>query len=239
VIFAVPSKGRAGKTKTQKILTESIFFVPENEVRLYEKTIKNKIVGVPNEIKGITKTRNWILKNCQDDRVIMVDDDVKFAGFMAATSDKMKKYEIKSQDEWGSECNKLFDICEGLDYKIFGIRTEGSPRGYHPYKPFLFHSYVTASFMGIINDGKYYFDESFEVKEDYELCLRHIKEKGGILAARFLIWENTHWGDEGGCKDYRTQTKEKNAIKKLVQMYPGFIRQVKKTGNEYLIKLDF
>ena len=32
--------------------------------------------------------------------------------------------------------------------------------------------------MGIVNDGEYLFDENFPVKEDYEICLRHIKDKG-------------------------------------------------------------
>jgi len=93
--------------------------------------------------------------------------------------------------------------------------------------------------MGILNDGRTRFDESFPVKEDYELCLRCIKEDGGILGARYLYWHNEHWTGEGGCKDYRTQAMEEKAINKLMSMYPGFIRRVTRGGAEYSINLDF
>lgn len=93
--------------------------------------------------------------------------------------------------------------------------------------------------MGIINDGEYYFDESFKVKEDYEICLRHVKDKGGILGVRYLHWENDHWDKKGGCKDYRTYDIEKDAIKRLVKMYPGMVKNAKRKANEFTIQLYF
>jgi len=92
--------------------------------------------------------------------------------------------------------------------------------------------------MGIINDGEYYFDERFVVKEDYEICLRHIKEKGGILGVRYLHWENDYWDTDGGCKDYRTVGIEKNAIKLLNKLYPGMIRSAKRKANTFTIQLN-
>jgi len=77
------------------------------------------------------------------------------------------------------------------------------------------------------------------VKEDYELCLRHIKERGGIVAARYVFWQNEHWKKSGGCVDYRTQAMEADCIRRLMRMYPGMIRQVKKGGSKYSIMLDF
>ena len=129
-------------------------------------------------------------------------------------------------------------MTEQLGYKIWGTRTESSPRGTYPYKPFLTRSYVTASCMGIVNDGEYLFDSEFKVKEDYEICLRHIKDKGGILAVRYLHWENEHWTTEGGCKDYRTIEMEKDAIKKLINLYPNMIASAKRKANEFTIKLN-
>ena len=65
MLIAVPSKGRAGLTTTNKILPNSTFFIPESEYHQYKGIIKN-IVSVPNEIQGITKTRNWILKKTNE-----------------------------------------------------------------------------------------------------------------------------------------------------------------------------
>ena len=90
MIIAIPSKGRAGETKTDKILKSGVLFVPESEANQYRRTSKN-VVAVPDDVKGITKRRNWILKNCGSQRVVFVDDDVKAQGWK-------KLYETKAKD---------------------------------------------------------------------------------------------------------------------------------------------
>jgi glycosyltransferase involved in cell wall biosynthesis len=238
--FAVPSKGRGGIiTPTRKILRGATYYVPENEVNDYKYSHGGLVVGVPIEIKGITATRNWILKNCGEKYVIMVDDDVKNAGWVEILKMNNKDRKLLTDEDWIEEATRLAYLCEDLNYKIFGISTHSSKIQFKGYKPFLFQTYVLGSFIGHINDGTYYYDESFQVKEDYELCLRHIKERGGILGGRNLYWECEHWKTNGGCKDYRTQDMEKLAIKKLIQMYPGLIRKVSRKGSEFCIGLEF
>lgn len=238
MLIAVPSKGRAGLTTTNKILPNlCTFFIPESEYHQYKDLVKN-IVCVPKEVRGITDTRNWILENTDDKWVVFLDDDAKNVGYNKLEERKTKKIEIREEGFWAEEFLKFFDMTEQLGYKIWGTRTESSPRGTYPYKPFLTRSYVTASCMGIVNDGEYLFDPEFKVKEDYEICLRHIKDKGGILAVRYLHWENEHWTTEGGCKDYRTIEMEKDAIKKLIKLYPNMIASAKRKANEFTIKLN-
>lgn len=237
MIVAVPSKGRAGLTTTNKVLPDlSTFYVPESELHQYSY-IKN-LVGVPKDIKGITATRNWILKNSNDKWIVFLDDDVKSCGYTKMGERKSEKIEIRDQKFWEDEFIKAFDLTEQLEYKIWGVKTEASPRSVYPYKPFLFKSYITASCMGIINDGEYYFDEDFKVKEDYEICLRHIVDKKGILAIRYIHWENDHWDQDGGCKDYRTIEMEKDAIKRLAKKYPNMIRSAKRKANQFTIQLQ-
>ena len=237
MIIAIPSKGRAGETKTDKILRSGILYVPNSEVNQYKACSKN-VIGIPDEVKGITKTRNWILKNCGETRVVFIDDDVKAQGWKKLYVNNAKDKPL-SENQWLREFEKLFDTTEQLNYKIWGVATDGALRSVYPYKPFLFRSYVTASCMGIINDGSYYFDEDFPVKEDYEICLRHIKERGGILCCRYIYWANSHWVNDGGCKSYRTQKMEAECIKKLVEKYPNYIRQIVRGGSEYSISLNF
>lgn len=238
MIVAIPSKGRAGKTTSQNVLTGATFYVPEMECAAYLAVGIKNVVPVPMSVTGITKTRNWILRNCESEKVVFVDDDLKRQGFVEMLERRTNYVKLDGAG-WMREFERLFDLCEGFGYKVWGVSTQSAPRSVYPYKPFLFYSYVTASCMGVVNDGEFYFDESFGVKEDYELCLRHIKEKGGILAARYLFWENHHWETQGGCKDYRTQEMERDAIKRLIRMYPGMIRKIKRGGSEYSIELDF
>lgn len=236
MLIAIPSKNRAGKTTSEKILPNATYFVPESQKYLYSY-VKN-VIGVPKEILGITATRNWILKNTSEKRVVFIDDDVKSAGYTKMFSRNAKGISIKSEKFWLKEFEKLFDITEQLGYKIWGVKTESATRTVYPYKPFLLKGYTTASCMGIINDGEYLFDENFPVKEDYEICLRHIVEKGGILAARYIHWENNHWELDGGCKDYRTVAMEKDCIKRLIKKYPRMVSSVKRKANEFTIRLN-
>ncbi len=237
MIVAIPSKNRAGRTTSQKVLPNAIFYVPESEVHQYKSYIKN-VVGVPVDVKGITATRNWILKNNKERYIVFIDDDVKTCGYSRLDERKTKKIEIRDEKFWEEEFLKFFSMLEELEYKMWGVRTESSPRGVYPYKPFLFRTYLTASCMGMINDGEYYFDESYKVKEDYEICLRHIKDKGGILGVRYLHWENEHWSTDGGCKDYRTIEVEKECIKKLIKQYPKMVASAKRKNNEFCIRLN-
>lgn len=238
MLIAIPSKGRAGLTTTNKVLPNiGTLFVSESEYHQYKGTAKN-IVAIPKTVQGITSTRNWILENSEDRWVVFLDDDVKAFGYNKLLERKTKKIDIKDEGFWAEEFLKYFDLTEQLGYKIWGTRTESSPRGTYPYKPILLKSYVTASCMGIVNDGEYMFNESFKVKEDYEICLRHIKDKGGILAIRYLHWENEHWTTEGGCKDYRTIEMERDAIKNLIKLYPNMISSANRKANEFTIKLN-
>ena len=81
MLIAVPSKGRAGLTTTNKILPNlSTFFIPESEYHQYKGIVKN-IECVPKEVRGITATRNWILENTDEQWVVFLDDDAKNVGY--------------------------------------------------------------------------------------------------------------------------------------------------------------
>tara|TARA_Y100001973_G_C5174870_1_gene321250 strand:+ start:752 stop:1477 length:726 start_codon:yes stop_codon:yes gene_type:complete len=240
MLVAIPSKGRAGKTKSQKIIPSAFMFVPELEFEAYQVTGSKNLIAVPNNIKGITKTRNFIIKYCEKNNIknlVFIDDDVKRAGYIQLYERKAK-YKPMQEKEILKEWQKLFEITEQLSFRIWGTSTESSPRNVWPYKPFLFRTYVTASCMGMIIDGKTYFDENYPVKEDYEICLRCIIEDGGVVGARYFFWENSHWQDDGGCKDYRTQEMEKNCIKRLQKQYPGMVNYAKDRKNKFCIKLN-
>jgi hypothetical protein len=237
MLIAIPSKNRAGDTTTNKILPNiGTFFVPLSQVHQYSY-IQN-VVGIPNEIQGITNTRNWILKNTKENWVVFLDDDAKNVGYTQLGRTQAKKIEIRDEGFWAEEFIKAFDLTEQLGYKMWGVKTEAAPRSVYPYKPIITKTYLTASCMGMVNDGEFYFDENFKVKEDYEICLRHIVKYGGILGIRYLHWENEHWVTEGGCKDYRTIEMERKAIKDLNKLYPNMLRSAKRKANQFTIQLN-
>jgi hypothetical protein len=234
--IAIPSKGRAGIITTTDIFKSGVLFVPESEVRQYS-IYKNEIVGIPNEIKGITATRNYILKN-NDCNIFFLDDDFEYGGYVERTDEKYKVKRIKEESIYIREIEKLFEVAEQSNSKIFGVFTVGNNLTNYAYNPFLFNGVCLGSCMGIINDGTYYFDESFEVKEDYELTLRHFTERGITVRSNILFMQHEHTQLRGGCRDSNRIQKEKLAVKRLITMYPNMIKEAKHRGTQFAIQLN-
>jgi hypothetical protein len=238
MLVAIPSKGRATAVKSQKVIKSAKIFVPEGEVEDYQRAGNSGVVGVPAKVRGITATRNWILDHADDPWVVMLDDDVKSQGYVKLDPHSTKHIKLEEK-QWIAEMVRLFELTEQMKYRLWGVATQSAARSVYPWKPILFRSYVTGSFMGIINDGRTRFDERFQVKEDYELNLRCIQQDGGVVAARYLYWENSHWTDAGGCTTYRTQLVELRCIKLLAKLYPGLIRKITRGGSRYAIEIEF
>lgn len=234
--IAIPSKGRAGLITSQEIFKSAVIYVPENELKQYS-IYKNKIVEVPIDVKGITATRNWILKN-NDCNIFFLDDDFEYGGYVERTDEKYKVKRVKEEVIYINEINKLFEVCEQSNSKIFGLFTVGNNLTNYAYNPFLFNGVCLGSCIGIINDGTYYFDETFEVKEDYELTLRHFTERGITVRSNILFMQHEHTQLRGGCRDSNRIAKEKTAVKKLITMYPNMIKEAKHRGTSFAIQLN-
>lgn len=234
--IAIPSKNRAGLMTSHEIFKSGVIYVPENEVRQYS-IYKNKVVGIPIEIKGITATRNWILKN-NDCNIFFLDDDFEYGGYVERTDEKYKVKRVKDENVYIKEIEKLFEVSEQSNSKIFGIFTVGNNLTNYAYNPFLFNGVCLGSCMGIINDGSYYFDETFEVKEDYEITLRHFTQRGITVRSNIIFMQHEHTQLRGGCRDSNRIAKEKTAVKKLITMYPGMIKEAKHRGTSFAIQLN-
>lgn len=240
MLIAIPSKGRPYKSKSMDFLGGgAIMFAPQCEVKDYEKIYPGKIIGVPDDVRGITPTRNWILKQHLGEDVVFVDDDLKVCKYLKYYGNCVLKHTKLTGEQVKAEFEKLFELTKSLGWKIWGVNTESSKISTRINKPFIFRSYITASCMGIVNDGTLFFDESYKVKEDYEIGLRHVVKYGGVLKARYFYWENEHWTTDGGCKEYRTNAVEDECIRKLIKQYPGMVRRVSRKNSAYCIKLMF
>lgn len=233
---AIPSKGRAGIITSNQIFKSAILYVPESEVRQYS-IYKNEIVGIPSDVKGITQTRNWILKN-NSCNIFFLDDDLEYGGYVERSAEKYKVKRVKEESVYIREISKLFEVADQSGSKIFGLFTVGNNLTNYAYNPFLFNGVCLGSCMGIINDGTYYFDESFEVKEDYELTLRHYTDRGLTVRSNILFMQHEHTQLRGGCRDSNRIAKEKEAIKKLINLYPGMIKEAKHRGTSFAIQLN-
>ena len=95
--ICVPSSNRAGKTTTH-FINEAVFFVPEDQFSEYQSILQNRIVSVPFEFFGITKTRNFIIDFFKDEDILFLDDDVLECGYFKKGERINLKYEQYSED---------------------------------------------------------------------------------------------------------------------------------------------
>lgn len=235
-IVAIPSKGRAGHITSHKIFTKATLYVPESELLQYS-VYNNNIITVPNNIIGITATRNYILKSTKKN-VFFIDDDLLYCGFIERTETKYKVKKIYDEEIIYYLINQLFEMAYCIDAKILGLFTVGNNLTNYSYNPFLFNGVCLGSCMGIINDGTYYFNEDYKVKEDYELTLRNLKDMRSTVRSNIIFMQHEHTQLQGGCKDSKRIEKEKQALKMLIKNYPGMIKEAKHRGTKFSIQLN-
>jgi hypothetical protein len=147
MLIAVPSKGRAGRVMTQAVVPSASIFVPHLEAAAYEQMGVRNVVPVPDAVRGITATRNWILRQADDRRVVMIDDDVRTQGYTELFARNCMRH-LLDEATWLGEFAKLFDVTEDLGYRIWGLRPMAPPARF-TRSTFCWRSYVTASCMGI------------------------------------------------------------------------------------------
>lgn len=235
--IAIPSKNRAGLITTQSVFKSGTLYIPESEESQY-RIYPNKVHLVPNSVRGITATRNYILKVNQNKNVFFIDDDLQYFGYVSRTKEKYKVIRLNDEKIAFKEIEKLFELTYQLNAKINGFFTVGNNLTNYSYNPYLFNGVCLGSCMGIINDGTYYFNEDYKVKEDYELTLRNIKDGRPTVRTNILFMQHEHTQTKGGCRDSKRIQKEKKALKMLVKEYPGMIKEAKHRGTNFSIQLN-
>jgi len=235
---AIPSKGRAGLITTQKIFKSATLYVPESELMQYS-IYSNKLILIPNEVKGITATRNWILHYNINKNVFFIDDDLQYFGYVERSDLKYKVKRCTDEQTAYLEIKKMFEIAYQMNAKLIGFFTSGNNLSNYPNNPFLFNGVCLGSCMGIVNDGTYYFNEYYEVKEDYELTFRNLKDGRPMIRTNILFMQHEHTQLKGGCRSNNRIDKEKKAISKLIKEYPGMIKEAKHRGTSFAIQLNY
>jgi hypothetical protein len=246
IIVAIPSKGRAGNVRSLRPLGAELravtrIFCPESEASLYQERHGAEIasvVAVPDSIKGITRTRNFILEYCEREGerwCVQCDDDAYRWSYFEANTPTPG---IALPDE-----RKLpllvnfFEMTEDLGTNLFGFQVSDDPKFYREYSPFSFTSPVVGNLMGIVVGDGQRFDERLLLKEDYDFSLQSLHRYRRILRGNKYTWRVEHQETPGGCRSYRTLRAEQDAIETLECKWGSkVIRRHKKKMFEIVVK---
>jgi glycosyltransferase involved in cell wall biosynthesis len=174
VRVVIISRGRAKvcAEASSALFPSATVSVGEEEADEYVKAgiPKKNLLIHPPDVVGISKKRNWVLRNVDDECVVMLDDDC--TGFACLVGQRTRK--IKDEGAILQIFKNSEMACREIGTGYFGYNTVGTDlRKYDPCEPFRFIGFSAAT-HGIIGREVWY-DEQFLVFEavDYALsCIR-------------------------------------------------------------------
>lgn len=243
MLIAIPSKGRARRITSHRLLGDAagdaVIFCPAAEVAAYRRhTPEVPVVGVPDHVTGITRTRNWILDwaRAHGERwVVQIDDDaIRWTYFEA---DFPAPGIPVPDDRKRDLLINMFEMAEDLGTNLWGFQVSYDPKFYREYSPFSLTSVVVGNLMGIIEDGQR-FDERLPLKEDYDFSLQSLYRHRRVLRCNKYAWGVQHHDTPGGCKTYRSFQAEREAIRILQRKWgPQIVRVHPKKPYEIRVKV--
>lgn len=232
--ICIPSLGRPQNVKPPKELglpgERFIIFVnTEDEAGEYRKENPG-IEVVTTNVKGITKTRNFMLNYFKhDENIVMMDDDV--TGLYEYFGEKdLRKIPADELDKF---IERGFKLCRLNKTKLWGV--------YPTYNHFYMsmgvctNGFIVGMFMGIII-GNLRFDENLRVKDDYGMTIEAILRYKKIIRFNNVCIKASYKTNAGGASVYRTLEKEKADADYLVGKYPRYVRHnTNRKGHEILL----
>lgn len=228
VTIVINTLGRVGKQITWGNLPREIqrltsFSVQSHEAHLYPT--EYDLILLPDEIKDLPTTRQWLIDNVKSRYLIIMDDDLSF---FHRKDDSPKK--LYKNDELDT-LEMFRDIMHELECgtAMVGI----SAREGNNHEPTAL-KYVGRSMrifgldLHTVREVGARFDRT-KTKEDMDMTLQLLR--AGYRNAIFYHWSNDHVSSNapGGCASYRTLEVMKADAYLMQSLHPEFVKVVEKT----------
>jgi hypothetical protein len=182
------------------------------------------IIVLPDHIRKLADTRQYLFETREADRICILDDDLDFA--VRRTDDPTKFREAEPKDVLD-----MFETIEGLleiAYSIVGVAArEGANRNIAPYlyrtRQMRIHAINVQTYrrLGIRFDR-------VEVMEDFDVTLQFLEAGYSNVVLNNYVTNQRGSNTEGGCSHYRTLECQEAAANRLAELHPGIVKVVKK-----------
>jgi hypothetical protein len=240
ILYGIPSHKRADRVTTLKMCPEALVFVPESQLEDYKKHIpEEKLISHPDSIIGLTPKLNWMLRWAREhdyDVFEKLDDDFQYARWCFGTSEKL------TTEEFMQLSRNLIQMSIDSNTPLHTCAETPDVRKSTVNQPFDFFT-PRMGYFGLVLKGfePIHFDERFILKQDFDLAFQVIHKYGRMVT-------DNRWGiamtgvgtNQGGCADYRNESKELEMIKLLGKKWGhDYFRasQSKRFGN-FTVKVD-
>lgn len=232
---------RSGPLADLPVSAEVRYVVPLSECQLYLDALEQmlrpghavSVLGVPDGISGIAKTRLWIGRHAEAagfSKFLMLDDDIRFLV-------------RRSEDTWqlrGTEPHEVQELLDLVDFRLdfyghVGISArEGNNRFGEGSKQSVFMentrtlralAYRTTDFLRM-EHGR------VEVMEDFDVNLQLLE--AGIPNCNIGYWAQGQkmTNAPGGCSTYRSHEVQEASARKLQELHGADVVRLREKTNK-------
>lgn len=230
-----PSRKRADHLLTKNVIENLIVIVRQEEVEEYRRKNPDvEIIGTPEWVDNIAKTRQWMFDTF--DQVFMVDDDV--TGVHRTYIEKGETSKITDKQTVFEIIRECAYITKEIGAYVFGFQSIRNPNEYISHRPFRHTGYLNNSHIGFIKGHNLVYSQEFGEAEDYYIsCLNYYKHRYAFIDTRFTFHTKDNFLAQGGVNDLRTTEMMVENTLKLRKLFGEVVKIKKPTNNKSKVHL--
>jgi len=223
----IPSKGRAGKTKTDKLLSKAglhfCFVVEPQDEKRYAESGKPLMV-LPSNDQGITFARHWILKQMRKmnyEKFWMLDDDIECFGYVEGGKTIQSDASVL-----GKAVHQLLPYGPSsmlsLELRQFAWSSPEVQKNKIAMQCVMFDLQHCQNID---------YDLRFKIREDYDISFQAIfKDKGTLRSGKYYYGIADMKSQVGGMSQWYNEETEMHETWKLCRKWPGLVEPLRKDG---------
>lgn len=223
--------GRANWQKTLEFISPNIqkrtwLVVQKREAHLYNWP---RLMVLPKKIRGLSLTRQYILENAKKNKIVMLDDDLRFQRRISKDDWHLRN---SMPEDMGAMFRKMSRMLD--DYAHAGISAR---LGNNRHAELHLTNVRMNGVIGYNRERVLGVDARFdriELRQDFDITLQLLRAGLPNLVSVEFAWDQARASNSaGGCSGYRTQEMMTRCAHELAELHPGFVTITEKKTKVY------
>lgn len=247
IYYAIASYHRP-KCKTYHALKECgiederivISLNDSNDYKAYRQNLGSRARIILREGMYVSFNRNTCLNQFEDgSKILLLDDDIRsFQKWYECSETKCGRL-INLTNNFEREVKKIFDFMQKNGINYAGVISTDNKMNISKLnrtgEKYSYNTLLQGGFNFIIKNNNIAYDEKMKILDDYELCLRLIRQGEIIARNNTIIANKARMGKEKGgyYEIYKTTNLQKQYLNLLKRKYDGMVTI---RGNNLIIK---
>lgn len=229
----IPTKGRRNNQLTlrnlpRELQLRSTLVTAQRDVPFLKEDFPHvEVVAQPDPEMNIAEKRKWIIETAGSDKLVMLDDDLRFAVRRTDDPGLFRKAEAVDFIEAFKELEDILGPAfphAGFSVRGAGIGEAAKKGGWQTTGKRMMYSlgYHVPTLLENAAFGR------LATHEDMDVTLQLLR-KGFPNAVNFSFVTDQAFGNPGGCTSERTIEGNNSDVLKLAELHPGYVRVTEKT----------